>query len=330
MELSVRQRDRGHYQAGFTLVELLVVIAIIGVLIALLLPAVQSAREAARRTECVNKLKQWALCMHMHHDTYGALPKGSTGPRSNTPAPPGSDPRQTFVMHLWQFMEQSALAAISNPQGDLRDEPFTVQNTLNGIGSRDVPMYQCPSDPDGQDITADVYNRRRGNYMVNWGQVTFGGAMFPPPAPGNDAPFRNLDQKTTQPRDTKFSQITDGTSNTLLMSEYLRAQSSKDNDWRGDFMNNEGVHRFHTINTPNSSAEDAIASGWFSPDYLPGTPVRDTTFNRQENAARSRHVGGVNAAMCDGSVNFYSDNVTLAAWRALGTMNGGEVSEEVQ
>ena len=156
------------YQRGFTLVELLVVIAIIGILVALLLPAVQAARESARRTECVNKLKQWGIAMQMHHDTYGRLPYGST-----------FEPRQSWVMHLWQFIEEVNLASLKDPKGNLYDPPFTIAGTLNGVGGKAVPLYRCPSDPEGQDQTVGTYQRRRGNYVVNWGHVPFGGPYNP-------------------------------------------------------------------------------------------------------------------------------------------------------
>ena len=91
-------KNQNYLRRGFTLVELLVVIAVIVILVALLLPAVQQAREAARRTQCLNTIKQWGLSMHLHHDTNRNLPVGS---RDN--------PRQTWVMYLWPFIEDAGL-----------------------------------------------------------------------------------------------------------------------------------------------------------------------------------------------------------------------------
>src|SRR4051812_36089862 len=102
----MNHRGRGFPQrlAGFTLVELLVVIAIIGILVAMLLPAIQSAREAARRSQCLNHLKQWGLAMQMFHDAKKQLPVGSRGPGTVAPAAP----RQTFVMYLWTYIEETS------------------------------------------------------------------------------------------------------------------------------------------------------------------------------------------------------------------------------
>ncbi|MEM9659853.1 MAG: DUF1559 domain-containing protein, partial [Planctomycetota bacterium] len=120
---------------GFTLVELLVVIAIIGVLVALLLPAVQAAREAARRSQCVNNLKQWGLAMHMHHDTHEKLPLGSR-----------SGPRQTWVMHLWNYIEANNIAAMADLTGEFYQPPNTIGGTLEGATGQYIDLYYCPSD----------------------------------------------------------------------------------------------------------------------------------------------------------------------------------------
>lgn len=142
------------FRPAFTLVELLVVIAIIGVLVALLLPAVQAARESARRTECVNKLKQWCFAMHLYHDSYKKLPLGCRGSHQDL-----SIPRQTWVMRLWPYIEQTALAGANDPEGHLYDPPFTIPGTLDGLGGVPLAMYRCPSDPEGQDITTGTYQK---------------------------------------------------------------------------------------------------------------------------------------------------------------------------
>jgi prepilin-type processing-associated H-X9-DG protein len=127
------------------------------------------------------------------------------------------------------------------------------------------------------------------------------------------------------PRVTTFAKMTDGTSNTLMMSELLRGWASTDDDWRGDIMNDDGVFRFHTLLTPNSTAPDVIESGWFTPTGDPKMPAVAGAGSAQVAAARSRHVGGVNAALCDGSAQFFNDSISLDVWQSLGSMNGGEV-----
>ncbi len=299
----VSKRPLSH--RAFTLVELLVVIAIIGILVALLLPAVQAAREAARRTQCVNNLKQWGLSMHNHHDTYKRFPIGAQ-----------NNPRRTFVMHLWQFMEQGNLTDKNDLTKPFHDPPGTIHNTMDGLCGQYVELYYCPSDS-GADLTEGQYRRRRGNYVINWGSVTYGSA---PPTTG--APFGHEGGDRAKPIKTKMASITDGTSNTLLMSEYLMAKASGDTDWRGDIHNDDGVFKFMTLNTPNASTPDVVNTAVANTD--PRMPV--TTSGSQHNTARSRHPGGVNALLGDGSVRFITNTISLTTWQALGSTQGGEAT----
>lgn len=298
---------------GFTLVELLVVIAIIAMLVTLLLPAVQAAREAARKTQCVNMLKQWGLSMHLHHDARNKLPAGS---RNN--------PRQTFVMFLWPFIEETGLNSANDTDTHFYQPPATIGGTLNGLTGQFVEMYYCPSDIGG-DQTQGNYQRRRGNYVVNWGNSKYGQVS----EPSGIAPFSHIDGNRSTPRSTSFKKITDGTSKTLLMSEVLKAWSPDDNDWRGDIHNDDGVFRFHTLLAPNSSAPDIIQNGWFQKNDDPLMPAVAGGRNEQVTAARSRHPGGVNTAYCDGSVRFTGNDVAFNAYQALGSMNGEEVAAVV-
>jgi prepilin-type N-terminal cleavage/methylation domain-containing protein/prepilin-type processing-associated H-X9-DG protein len=289
---------------GFTLVELLVVIAIIGILVALLLPAVQAAREASRRTQCVNNLKQWALTFHNHHDILKRFPVGA---RNN--------PRQTWVMFLWNYMEQNNLSNKNDTTQPFYVAPGTIGGTLNGLCGQYVSMYYCPSDlPADLDAPGETYQRRRGNYAVNWGPNKYD------QAPVAVAPFGHDQGNRSLPTKTAFNTITDGTSNTLLLAEQLMPKSHNDNDWRGDIHNDDGVFKFMTITTPNSTAPDVVNSAQTTNDPL--LPV--STSGNQYSASRSRHPGGVNAAMCDGSVQFFANGTLLATWQALSTAQGGE------
>lgn len=308
-----QQRNR-----GFTLVELLVVIAIIGILVALLLPAVQKAREAARRTECINNLKQWGLSMHLHHDSKRRLPLGSR-----------TSPRQTWVMHVWSFIEEEGLVKVNDTSKNFYQPPGTIGGTMKGLTGQFVSMYYCPSDGVGQDQTQGNYQRRRGNYVVNWGNSPYGagGGRRPILIPG-DAPFSHKKGDRTKPVSTSFKAMNDGTSKTVLMSEVLKAWSLDDNDWRGDIHNDDGVFRFHTSLSPNTSAPDVIQNGWFQRTGDPLMPAVSGSRTSQVSGARSRHTGGVASVFCDGSVHYINNDISLAVWQAMGTMDGGEVQSE--
>jgi prepilin-type N-terminal cleavage/methylation domain-containing protein/prepilin-type processing-associated H-X9-DG protein len=299
---------------AFTLIELLVVIAIIAVLIGLLLPAVQKVREAANRAKCSNNLKQWALGMHNFHDVNGHFPIGSSSDNTQR-----HTVRQTWVRFMWPYLEQTNLTLHDDPTKPFYEPPCTVYNTLNGLTGALVPGYYCPSDASGADLDdkTQQYDRRRGNYVINWGAVKYDDTKAPQ---SPLAPFSNVNGDRSRPRTTKIADISDGTSNTLMLSETLKAWSHDDNDWRGDIQNDDGVFKFMTLTTPNSTAPDVV--NWAIPNGDPLMPVN--TAGLEYSAARSRHAGGVNVALCDGSVRFISKDIPLATWQALGSMNGGE------
>jgi len=292
---------------GFTLIELLVVIAIIAILIGLLLPAVQKVREAAARMKCQNNLKQYGLAMHGYHDVTGRFPYGSNW-----------SPRTAWICPLWPYLEQTALAGQYNYNVGFWQAPNggPTSSTANLVANR-VPIYYCPSDRGNAYWMGDSFFRARGNYAVNWGNAT-----DPGPVVTAVAPFSYANGSSTT-RDVKITDITDGTSSTLLMSERIMAPDAS-GDFRGDFINNDrGCFQFMTLTTPNTSAPDVILNFGSITTSDPRMPY--TTGGNTIMAARSRHTGGVNAALCDGSIRFTNDTIQSNLWQWLGTMNGNEV-----
>ena len=306
---------------GFTLIELLVVIAIIAILIALLVPAVQKVRDAAARTQCQNNLKQWAVAMHNFHDVNKRLPLGSSSSGTTGLR------RQTWVRFLWPYVEQSVLSAKDDMRQPFHDPPGTIWGTLQGLCGARVPIYLCPNDTGKIDQNQGMYQRTRGNYMINWGNTLYGDTRAAPLGTGTRdkwGPFYHINGSRATPGIVRLNTITDGTANTLMLSESLLALVLSDNDWRGDIHNDDGFFRFHTVTTPNSTAPDLVSSTtFFRVNDDPLMPV--ALGNPQRAAARSRHSGGVNAALCDGSIRFVRNGIDLATWQALGSMSGGEI-----
>lgn len=305
--------------AGFTLVELLVVIAIIGILVALLLPAIQAAREAGRRMSCQNTMKQWGVAMHNMHATTNALPEGN---RSN--------PRRVWVVYTWPYVEDQAHSIAFDEKAHFYEPPNTYVNTTNGIYAKPIAIYYCASDRPGALWKGDPYWRSRGNYVINWGH------MATPYNPSDAAqspklglaPFGYQDHASRhKPRQTSFKDFTDGTSYTMLLSEVIMAANDDEFDIRGDMLNDDTpCTMYMTINTPNSGTD---VSPFVPPRPNPENPPYTSAGSAfSHKAARSKHPGGVNVVFGDGSLRFVQDAIDLATWRAMGTMNGSEVVSE--
>ncbi len=318
----------GRRRNAFTLVELLVVIAIIGILVGLLLPAVQAAREAARRMQCSNNLKQWGLAMQNHHSAFNRFPYGSQNVR-----------RRTYVVALWPYLEQTALYSQYDLTKDFHVAPNNVPSTTTGLVSAPLNFYYCPSDPNaagaGQYWKGDVNFRTRLNYVVNMGRWPEGATV---PDHERQGMFRSHNTSTTAPTPGAygFRSVTDGSSNTLAMAEILLpafdgSGGAATRDSRGDAINNSGDGRwaFHSTLSPNSSSPDRNNECGASTNLpLQNLPcITATGALTVAVAARSKHTGGVQAGLVDGSVQFYSQSIDLAVWRALSTIAGGEVAD---
>jgi prepilin-type N-terminal cleavage/methylation domain-containing protein/prepilin-type processing-associated H-X9-DG protein len=330
---SVRRRH------AFTLIELLVVIAIIAILIGLLLPAVQKVREAAARTTCQNNMKQIALGAMNFESSYSALPDGDT---------------RFGLYGTWQivilpFVEQENLFRLYRNFGELEPNVPTAGTNAQYANAINLPVVQttmkqftCPSDPTAGQNPFGTNRITKHNYVVNFGNTvrrqinwspancTGGNTQGTGPTAGcvqwAGAPFR-LSQggggQTPTQRQT-LQGISDGTSNTLMASELLQGGA---NDTRGLTWWGPSA-AFSAFVTPNSPSADLIQTGGGClNEPAANRPCVTDTAGQNLLSARSGHTGGVNAAMCDGSVRFYTNSVPVATWRALATSQGGEVND---
>jgi prepilin-type N-terminal cleavage/methylation domain-containing protein/prepilin-type processing-associated H-X9-DG protein len=310
-------------RVGFTLVELLVVIAIIGILVALLLPAIQAAREAGRRATCQNTLRQWGIAMQNYHSA-----------RNRLPEPLRTNPRRVWVVYTWPYLEAANHAALFDQTKHFHDPPNTIQYTFDGVYAKAESIYYCPSDRPGAMWTKDPYWRARGNWVLNWGQVAMNAAPpYTPPNPNWStkfglAPFGLKDVSDAKnPRVVRFKDITDGTSHTMLLSEVVCTAQDDIWDVRGDMLNDgEGCTEYMTIDTPNTSVRDVTPYCIPSPAGPENPPGEVGDYAHK--AARSRHPGGVNVIFCDSSLRFVTNEILQPVWQAMGTMNGSEVSSD--
>ncbi len=316
-------RDR----RGFTLIELLVVIGLMAVLIALLLPAVQSARETARRAQCTNSLRQISLAMHAYHDSLNVLPPGKKGCCWGTwlvAVLPQLEQQPLFS--AWNSMGSNAPGLPAGYDVDLRY--FGVANRT--VTSTFVSTYYCPSDQPNTPITAAMngltYACTSQNYAVNFGnsiqlQINFQDVRFA------GAPFVDVGSPLTdsmQPgkQTVGFASVRDGLSTTLLASEVVVGQGRdlRGFSWWGD------AAAFEAFLAPNSSFPDVLFSAYYCVDTSPNPPCAGSTTALPDNyAVRSRHPGGVNASMADGSVRFVKNTISIQTWRALSTTRGEEI-----
>ena len=303
---------------GFTLVELLVVIAIIGVLVALLLPAVQAAREAARRSQCANNLKQLGLALHNYHDTHLVFPPGVLANRLNQglPSPPG---RMSWMPLILPFIEQAPLHAQLLPWMVTRGSNFFPSELMNTV----IPGLVCPSDPAGpktgvvhgtQDPPPDYNDGFHGNYLLCHGsqQVT-------------EANSTNMNGMFFYRSRIRMASVTDGTSNTVMGGEILTlSETSGQRDWRGRYYRADHLSSiFSTHMPPNTEVADRCRTCQAgSPRHAPCVGSTDP----QYLSARSFHPGGVQIVLADASVRFVGETINTETWRALGTRDGGEPS----
>jgi len=328
--IPVQKRMRGLNRLGFTLVELLVVIAIIGILIGMLLPAIQQVREAARRTACSNHLRQLALAAHNFESSNEHFPEGID-------ATDTIGLNATVLVRLLPFLEQDAVH---------EDWNFGQKSDANTLIARiEIPTYACPSD-DAVGRLVVVPNATtiysRSNYVVCFGSSTMLTAQ------NGESVWRNhngnnvdwtTDGAFQVERESSFGTFTDGSSNVVFASEVLSGKD--DSSINGDLIIDvrgvwthflPGSSWYTHLNTPNTSIGDGGPVGglgrqWLSGDADPRLPVTiEATYDAYHAAARSAHPGGVLAAYGDGHVSFVSDTVDALLWRNLAAINDGNVA----
>ncbi len=352
-----------HDRRAFTLIELLVVIAIIGVLIALLLPAVQQAREAARRVQCVNNLKQIGLAVFNFESTYSKFPDGA-GP---VPTATGVGPyiRCNTQALLLPYLEQTSLFATFNLTLDVNNtgENETARCQL-------VNAFNCPSDAANVRMPGStVYAPSTGqigvsNYFACIGATAsllfdtatataetdartlgiFNYKMNLTGSLATNPKFRSVESTVT------VASVTDGTSNTAMFSEIRRSMLPV-TATAANLVDRSVVHRLSTWTivpdnyTPRlpdcdtttltvlayrgqqyyRSLQPTCTYSHTVPPNYKGFDCMDSGFGVGHIAARSYHPGGVNVAMADGTVRFVKDSVSMQAWRAVGTRSANEI-----
>ena len=318
-------------KSAFTLVELLVVITIIGILIALLLPAVQAAREAARRMQCSNNLKQVGLALHNHHVSQGMFPIGIDV---------GEDGMLmiTWMAALLPYLEQTGLHEQFDPDVEWphyywsRHDPAHLGNAE--VWRASISTYNCPSDSQGVEGFYDQNHSNgpgfaRSNYV---GCFSADGTLIEPGVwywniTCHDDP--NVNPTVTSGTKAFFNanvrravrDLLDGTSNTIAASEMIAPRDGGD-DTRGCWWFERGVMYSHYF-PPNPALPDIMVSSC-DPEKTPCVTTAPC-WTGMIYAARSKHPGGVSVLLADGSVRFVGDSINMSVWQALGSIATGEV-----
>jgi len=345
-------------RTGFTLVELLVVIAIIGILVALLLPAVQAAREAARRMQCSNNLKQIGLAFHNYHDTNGAFPMTngwSSHPRGWT--------RQHFTdkVRILPFIErQPEWDKLDKDNGDIYSGGWGPKGSAQSLSGR-LPVFNCPSNPNdlgnGQaNFTYAINNgtahdpphRNGGNWTQRRGEGRHNGVAYYQPGGHRTSGPNMIAPSGPVSKAVNLAKIIDGTAHTALYSEFviinenLSGQQTNPREIRQQVWTWAGGANTSQLrdscNRAGFSGRKDRGGSWswgflgFGATYQHTMMPNEKACQAYEGdwfgsgmmSASSEHSSGVNTAMADGAVKFVSETIATEAWWAAGTRGGGE------
>lgn len=312
-------------RSAFTLVELLVVIAIIGVLVALLLPAVQAAREAARRTQCSNNLKQLGLALHNFHDTYNKLPVGTH-----------DDDNRSFCWRTWilPYMEQTAIYNQMTQAGLWT--PPNMGDGANGVNVDSVPaseipgvtaisdlcktklgFYTCPSDilPEKDN---DGYFKT--NYCGNMGPVvgTITTCASADARGDSQQGVLLMSNNNDNTWTTSLAKMIDGTSNTIMAGEVSETANIN------KLTPNAGAYPIWAGGNNNGGCNGLAGAGatlrFVDINYF----INRKTGTESNSSFGSKHPGGAQFVLGDASVRFINESIDSATWRAAGTRDNGE------
>ncbi len=300
------------HRRGFTLIELLVVIAIIAILIGLLLPAVQKVRAAAARTRCTNNLKQIGLAIVNYEDTIKAYPTGRNGcdgiRTAGTPCATQTNEQRNGASAFLLILPQVEQGALYNTfdQADLPyNQGSTWQAKSKGVETR-VSTYVCPADTTPPAQTTSGMNAATGSYAV------VHGTMGPTDGISETMKLFNTGMFNYATA-SKLKEITDGTSNTMIVGEALQTDDKTPTPT-------------YNVWSLAGRMESCMRSTQNSPNTPPGTGITTTPYPPVKlNAAfASEHPGGVNFVFADGHVQFIADTIPLQTYKALSTKAGGE------
>ncbi|HWL09611.1 MAG TPA: DUF1559 domain-containing protein [Planctomicrobium sp.] len=345
MSLSTNREPR-YVRGGFTLIELLVVIAIIGILVALLLPAVQQAREAARRTQCKNNMKQIGLALHNYHDVYNLFPAGSRGPtiHSNT----GIKNSINWRVSILPYMDQANVFNQLNFSGSFaagrtEADAYTGNPVLSGlvVNSLRCPSSALPTFPvtyvnkDGE--TVNFYNTGKG-MGIHYIAISGAAPSFSWTQTNGyvDCGLGWSCDTGIMPVNMSFgmSKVTDGLSNTLLIAEQSGLVEGEDltSNYYGGWHGARRLFDIHNVECQPGQTRDSWQAGVTCVRWLPNSPMIHAPSSSRpymnNTILNSFHTGGLHVTLGDGSVRFISDNVDFQTFKKLSMKSDGQVVGE--